>query len=371
MKRLVMFSPGHGEAGGAASRSRLIALELAGSGWQVLAITRAGTFNRFRVIRGPGLRVLEIPGFKQPALGGALYLALAIPIGLIAGIRAKNFLAIQLMSTTTAAGVCSLLLRRGFVTMSTTSGRLGESRYISGTRTSWLRRRLLRRATWIVAQTDAVAEELRELTESDRVIVLPNPVALREATPLTGQPRVLFTGRFAAEKDLLGLLDAWESVLSEEPDAKLTLAGSGGEYRSVEADVRERIAGSESLRNGVELSGWIDDVPAILSANDVFVLPSLEEGMSNALLEAVASGRIIVASDIAPNRAVVGDDYPLLYPAGDSSALASALLKGVRLPAGEQEAIRSILAERLTAFAPAAVIARLEELMDAADRPRH
>ncbi len=325
MRRIVMFSPGHGEAGGAASRSRLVAEEFASSGWDVVAITRAGTLSRFRIVRRPGFRLLEIPGFNKPKLGGALYLALALPLGLLAGLRARGLIAIQLMSTATSAGVCSFILRRPFIAMSTTSGRLGEARYIRGTRTAGIRRRLLRRAAWIVAQTDAVATELRDLTGSDRVVVVPNPVAVGDAPSLSGEPRVLFTGRFAAEKDLLGLLEAWETVLGDEPGAVLTLAGAGGEYRSVEKDVRRTIEGSDVLRGRVELPGWVEDVGAMLAANDVFVLPSLEEGMSNALLEAVAAGRIVVASDIAPNRAVLGDDYELLFPAGDHASLAAAL----------------------------------------------
>lgn len=371
MKRIVMFSPGHGELGGAARRSSLIAAQLAASGWKVTVLTRAGTFSRFRMVREPNLWVLEVPGFNRPRLGAALYLALAIPFGFLAGIRARGIIAIQLMSTATAAGLCALLLRCPLIAMSTTSGKLGEVAYISGTRTVGTRVRLLRRASWIVAQTDTVALELRALTGSERVVVVPNPVRATTPAPLRGEPTVLFTGRLSAEKDLLGLLDAWEIVLQEEPDARLTLAGSGGEYRSVEAEVRARVESSDGLRSSVELPGWVNAVDPLLAAHDIFVLPSLEEGMSNALLEAVAAGRIVVASDIGPNRAVLGDDYTLVFAAGDHAALAATLLRALRLGPGERREVRLALEARVQLFSPEAVIARLEELIDAADHTRH
>jgi glycosyltransferase involved in cell wall biosynthesis len=371
VKRLVLFTPGHDEPGGASSRSRLIAAQLAANGWQVRVVTRAGTLWKWRLMRTPGLTVIEVPGFNRRRLGAALFYLCAIPLGFVWGIRSRAFVAVQLMSTSSAASICSGLTRRPFLALSTTSGTLSETAYIRATRLSSARRRLLGRAAWLVAQTEAVAHELAELTANPRVVVLPNPVELVVPPPLDGRPTALFAGRFSAEKDLLRLLSAWESVVEDHPQARLTLAGAGGEYRSVEVELRAAVQASSVLRQSVELPGWIDNIRTVLVSADVFVLPSLEEGMSNALLEACAHGRLVVASDIAPNRAIVGDEYPLIFRAGDRDEMAACLTRAFRMGEDERTGVRALLAQRIGPFSSEAVIPRLEELITTAERTRH
>ena len=160
MNRLVLFTPGHGEPGGAAKRSRLIARQLALNGWDVRVVTRAGTLSAPRVHRADGLTVVEVPGFNRRRLGAALFMVTSVGLGLWWGLRCRAFVAIQLMSTSTAAGLCGLVLRKPFLAMSTTSGALSESAYIRSTRLADVRVRLLRRAACLVAQTEEVAREL-------------------------------------------------------------------------------------------------------------------------------------------------------------------------------------------------------------------
>jgi glycosyltransferase involved in cell wall biosynthesis len=365
-RRLVLFTPGHMECGGASTRARLIATELAERGWDVCVITRSGTLHRPRWAQSKGLRVLEIPGFGRRRLGGVLFLAFAVPLGLVWGRRATALLSIQLMSTSTAAAICALTLRRPFIAMATTSGKLSEARYISSTRTSCVRCRLLGGAAFVVAQTNAVARELAAVVDPAPVAVIPNPVRIPEAAPaLTGKPRALFAGRVSREKDLDRLLTAWRSVAASNSEARLTLAGEGGQFRSVETEIQARVATEPILRRTVGLLGWVADVHTVLADNDVFVLPSLEEGMSNALLEACAWGRVVVASDIPANRAVLGDDYPLLFPPGDTHALSTSLQRAftddpLRLAASNR------LRARAESFSTNAVLPRLEALIDAA-----
>ena len=119
------------------------------------------------------------------------------------------------------------------------------------------------------------------------------------------------------------------------------------------------------------MTGWVPSVEPYYRANDVFVLPSREEGMSNALLEACAHGRVVVASDIPPNRAVLGDDYPLLFPVGSIEALADRLLTAADPPPPPGTRPGTWCLQRIPEFSVPSVSGRLERLIDAADRPRH
>lgn len=369
--RLVLFCPGYRDAGGAARRARMLAGGLARRGWDVRVVSRIVASRRFSLRRLDGVTVLEVPELWRGGVGTALFLALAIPVGMAWGARSVAFVAIQLVSPTTAAAVCSMVLRRPYLALATTSGEFSETQYVMGSRLASLRRRLLSRASYLVAQTEMVAEELTQFVPSGRVAVMPNPVELVDAPPLTGAPRVLYTGRLSEEKNLLRLLDAWRTVAAQRPDALLTLAGEGGPYRSVEPQLRELVSGDAVLRRSVRFTGWVLDVRPLLADADVYVLPSLTEGMSNALLEACAWGRVVVASDIPGNRAVLGDDHPLLFAPEDTTSL----LRALELALGDEQvrrrAVVSVTAN-VRRFSVDAVVIALEELIgEATDRPRH
>lgn len=79
-----------------------------------------------------------------------------------------------------------------------------------------------------------------------------------------------------------------------------------------------------AYRDRVEFTGLRDDIAAQLAATDIFVLPSYSEGLSNALMEAMASGCACLASDVGGNRFLLQNGVSgLLFPAGDREALAS------------------------------------------------
>ena len=119
-------------------------------------------------------------------------------------------------------------------------------------------------------------------------------------------PRAAFVGRLAPEKGLDTLIDAWPAVRAAYPTARLILIGEGPERTTLEARVAAR---GLALGPGqaVEIPGAAPDATAALRDADLFVLPSREEGMSIALLEAMALGVPIVASSIPGNRRLIGD----------------------------------------------------------------
>lgn len=141
-------------------------------------------------------------------------------------------------------------------------------------------------------------------------------------------PIAVYTGRLHAKKGLDRLIFAWAQVAKALPTARLWLVGEGEEQRAL-----IELIGNLGLSGSVVLTGAFDDVEDFLSAADVFVLPSLEEGMSLSLLEAMSWGLPVVATDIAANRAIVNDGKEgRLVPPGDENRLATALIEIMSRP---------------------------------------
>ena len=336
-------------------------------------ITRSGIRMTPRFAREPNLTVIELPGIGRRRLGGLIFYLTATPLALALGAGSRCVLSLQLLSTSTVGGLCALILRRPLIAMSTTSGELSELKYVAQTRTSAVRRALIGRARWLVAQTPEGAEQLLGLAPGERIEVLHNPVEVPDSPPpLNGEPRVLYLGRLSQEKDLTGLLDAWITVAAAIPAARLTVVGEGGSFRSVEPELRERVDADPRLRSSVEMPGWVGDVGPYLASCDVFVLPSLEEGMSNALLEACAHGRLAVTSRIPGNVAVLGDDHPYLFSAGDHVDLARQLLAAINDSRREREQVRRRTITRVEQrFSTQTVLDKLEALIRDSDTPRN
>ncbi len=187
--------------------------------------------------------------------------------------------------------------------------------------------RRCRQADAVVAISPAVRAELIGAGYDPSTIAdLPNGVPVPDDP---WRPRIdpgplhaAFVGRLAPEKGLDALVDAWAIVRSEVPGAVLVLVGEGPERRRLEARV-----GRLGLAGSVELAGALADPSTVLRSSDLFVLPSREEGMSVALLEAMALGIPSVASAIQGNLALMADGvHGRLVPPDDPSALARAIL---------------------------------------------
>lgn len=132
-------------------------------------------------------------------------------------------------------------------------------------------------------------------------------------------------GRLAAVKDQQLLLVAMHQIIAERPELRDTLrliiVGDGPEY-----DALMRQIDQLSLQDKVWLAGDRDDIPGLLRCLDIFVLPSLGEGISNTILEAMSSGLPVVASSVGGNPELVQEERTgLLFPAGDAEALTHAL----------------------------------------------
>jgi len=129
-------------------------------------------------------------------------------------------------------------------------------------------------------------------------------------------------GRMVPIKDHAILLQAAEILISRGMPVRVLLVGSGPEL----AKLKESVAASPRLSGRVVFAGADSDVPALLNAMDVFVLPSLSEGMSNTLLEAMASSLPVVATRVGGNPELVEEERSgWLFEPGDVMALAAIL----------------------------------------------
>lgn len=184
------------------------------------------------------------------------------------------------------------------------------------------------RADAVVAISRAVHDELVQAGFGpNRIIDIPNGVPVpegpwHERPGWKTSPRAVFVGRLAPEKGLDTLLHAWKRVRESAPTARLVIIGEGPERPAL-----ERLRTELGLVDAAELPGAASDPTARLRNADLFVLPSREEGMSIALLEAMALGIPVVASDIPGNRAIVSDlEHGRLAAPDSAESLADAVL---------------------------------------------
>jgi glycosyltransferase involved in cell wall biosynthesis len=193
-------------------------------------------------------------------------------------------------------------------------------------------RATLHRAAVVVALGDRWADRLLIIAPNAHVVTVPNAVRMPPAPALAAQPRppgrpvhVVFLGEIGERKGAFTLLETW-AKLAAEPDllagARLTMAGDR------EAARARRLIEELSISDSAQVRSWLApaDVAQLLAEADVFVLPSLSEGQPIALLEAMANGLCVVASDVGgiPEMVEPGRSG-LLVPAGDPDALGAAL----------------------------------------------
>jgi sugar transferase (PEP-CTERM/EpsH1 system associated) len=205
------------------------------------------------------------------------------------------------------------------------------------------RRRVFRRFAYAAADVVfTVSEELRSYHSRqvwlprERIRVLPNGVNTSRFARRPGESQetrqrlglgdgslvIGAVGRMVPIKDHATLLQAAEILLSRGMPVRVLLVGSGPEL----AKHKEFVAESPRLSGRVVFAGAVSDVPALLNAMDVFVLSSLSEGMSNTLLEAMASSLPVVATRVGGNPELVEEERSgWLFEPGDVMALAAIL----------------------------------------------
>lgn len=224
-----------------------------------------------------------------------------------------------------------------------------------------LRRITYRWADQVVVQTEAVVAWAERLVDSERVVVLPNPLSF-EPFPDPGDARtdvVLAVGRLTRQKGFDVLIDAFTHAAHRHPDWSLRIIGQG----PLEGDLRRR-AEHSPVASRIEFAGLQQDVVREYRAAGVFVLSSRFEGFPNALLEALAAGTPAVTTNCPSGPAeLVGDsEGAMLVPVDDVAALAAALDELMR-DARKRRALGERGLARSREFTSARIVARWEALL--------
>lgn len=175
-----------------------------------------------------------------------------------------------------------------------------------------------------------------------KVVAIPNGIPLERVTTAADRERVraslgaapddvvlVTIGRLAAQKGIEYLLQAMTAVArGTERNVLLWLPGDGPLRPELEQMARDL-----AISDRVRFPGFRNDVGALLAASDIAVLPSLREGLSIALLEAMAAGKPIVATTIGSNHEVTCEgEAALLVPPGDPQCLALAITQLIAEP---------------------------------------
>jgi glycosyltransferase involved in cell wall biosynthesis len=128
-------------------------------------------------------------------------------------------------------------------------------------------------------------------------------------------------GRLTIQKGQRYLIDAVAMLKEKFPQIALLIVGDG----PMRDDLQNRAKTLGIDKNAIFL--WTRrDIPQLLSAMDIFVLPSLWEGLGTALIEAMASGKAVIATDIAPFREIINSEkVGILVPVKDRRAIASSV----------------------------------------------
>ena len=184
-----------------------------------------------------------------------------------------------------------------------------------------IERQSIRRAIKVICVSEAVKQHCLEVGHypTNKLVVIPNGVDLLEldhqltepvATNVTssfpthsdGGPHIGFGGRLDAQKGLDSLLRCWPALIQKFPNAQLWVAGEGPQRTELEAQARKL-----GLAPKIHWLGWQREPWNVLKHCQVLVFPSRWEGMSNALLEGMATGKPVVANEIEGVQEVLGE----------------------------------------------------------------
>ncbi|NQT16510.1 MAG: glycosyltransferase [Planctomycetes bacterium] len=175
-----------------------------------------------------------------------------------------------------------------------------------------------------------------------------------------GRRLVTYVGRLDRQKGLRWLIQAAPEWLRRLPECDLLLVGQGPERPKLEL-----LCEDQRLGDRIRFAGWRGDVPEILAASHLLVLPSIWEGMPNVVLQAMASQLPVLATDVEGVRELLGPQAdPQTVPYGDTKSLVENI---VALMSDHQRAAELAARNRLRAeneFTLERVVAAYQDLWE-------
>ena len=328
--------------GGAEKQAERLAERLGKQGFRVGVLTRGMPGLPGREMRD-GYSIERIPQRGPGKLKSLTFMAGAM-LAVLRRRREIDVLHAHLAFTPAlVAAIMGRALNKPVVVKFGTSGPYGDVRVSQRTWRGRLRLALLRR--WIDVSIALSPEMEAEMLEAgfprERVRRISNGVdadvfrpcrdkqAEKSALGLSGKTVALFVGRLAPQKAVPVLLHAWRRAVGECSGLQLVLLGDGPDRMAL-----ERMARALSIDPHVTFAGNVPDVRRYLAAADIFVLPSASgEGISNALLEAMASGVACIATAVGGSSEVLDDGAcGSLLPPDRPDLLSEAIVSLARHP---------------------------------------
>lgn len=193
---------------------------------------------------------------------------------------------------------------------------------------SWLSKIIWKRASAVIANSAQLKELALQTAPNQQIGVIYNGVDTEEFTPAdssaTNKERlqIISTSRLIERKGVHFLVDAVISLLQSKQPVDLHIVGSGDMEEQMKKTVAEAQAGDHITFYGAVNH---DKLARMYMAADIFVLPSLNEGMSNSMLEAMASGLAIVATDTGGTAELLTEQNSILVQPENAEELYAAL----------------------------------------------
>jgi len=242
---------------------------------------------------------------------GALY----ILFGLYHVFKNKRFIDIiyahQLYSPTLLAAICKYLFRIPFVVRVAASGGQGEKKTLSTLPFPKTRKWAFKRIDRVIALSKEMHDECMDIGFAEsRISIVPNSVEIGDSchslpVGITKKCQILFTGRLSQEKNLETMIKSLSLIKDKGcENFELHICGEKSSERDSSKTLIELVQ-DLGLSNFVIFHGRVENIEPFYRKADVFVLPSLSEGMSNSLLEAMSFGLCCVVSDIKVNSEMI------------------------------------------------------------------
>lgn len=210
----------------------------------------------------------------------------------------------------------------------------------------------------------ALHEEEAAFPRLSRTAYLPNAVVLKGVDAvhwadfgIAAGPVIVSVGQFAPVKGHRILIEAFAVVAREKPDAHLVLVGDGPDGGPLRA-----LAASRGLAARISFLGHRQDPLPFMAASAVFVLPSLSEGMSNALMEAMALGCCIVATRVGAAPDLLEEGVQALLPRPAAPDLAEAINRALEDPALRRR-LGEAARKRAEAFSADRITSQLDAIL--------
>jgi len=226
---------------------------------------------------------------------------------------------------------------------------------------SWYQSFVLRLPCKIIVLSRYWEDVLSERATRDSIEVLPNAIDsnVYDPDPNVSTPHIVFVSNLIERKGVSELVEAIEHIEAQEhPEFTMTVAGKGplSEQVSALADEHENVA----------YHGYVSEEAkrSLLEEGSIFVLPSHAEGLPIAILEGMAAGNAIVATDVGSIPEVIGEENGRTVPPGDVTELYQAITYLVENPETVEDMASRNFAVIEDAYSWYAIVGRLEVIYD-------